>query len=35
VVADQGEIEIMRMWETEDLRPGRVGEPWLNVLLTS
>jgi SAM-dependent methyltransferase len=34
-VSDQGGFEIVRMWETEDLRPGRVGEPWLNVLLTT
>jgi SAM-dependent methyltransferase len=33
VITDQKELDILKYWKTNDLRPGREGEKWLNILL--
>ncbi len=33
VITDQKELEMLKYWKTNDLRPGREGEKWLNILL--
>ncbi|MCF8077435.1 MAG: class I SAM-dependent methyltransferase [Desulfotignum sp.] len=33
VITDQKELDMLKYWKTNDLRPGREGEQWLNILL--
>jgi 2-polyprenyl-3-methyl-5-hydroxy-6-metoxy-1,4-benzoquinol methylase len=33
LIAAQPELELVRLWQTDDVRAGRGGERWLNVLL--
>ncbi len=33
LVSDQPHLEIVKYWKTDDLRPGRDSEKWLNILL--
>lgn len=33
LLTDQKKLNILKYWKTNDLRPGREGEKWLNILL--
>jgi len=33
LLTDQKELDVVKYWQTDDLRPGREDEKWLNILL--